>query len=323
MPRNDAAILRLEFEDNHHAFAVFGDLNKNLNAIEKALEVRIDQMGNHVELSGRENAIQAAAELLNDLYRRASEGQDLSVDIIKDNLKLAQKNHNLDSLEGKATTLSTKKSVIKPRTATQKAYIEALKKNDLVFGMGPAGTGKTYLAVAVAVNMFLSGKVKKIILTRPAVEAGENLGFLPGDLKEKVDPYLTPLFDALNDMLTPDLFEKMMEAGQIEIAPLAFMRGRTLSEAFVILDEAQNTTAAQMKMFLTRLGDGGRMAVNGDPGQIDLPPKAKSGLLQASQFLQDIEGIEFVTFTASDVVRHPLVAEVINAYNKHGESFSC
>ena len=179
MPKNDATILRLEFEDNYNAFAVFGDLNKNLIAIEKALEVRIDQMGNHVELSGRENAIQAAAEILNDLYRRSCSGQDLSVDVIKDNLKLAQKNHNLDSLDGKGTALSTKKAVIKPRTATQKSYIEALQKNDLVFGMGPAGTGKTYLAVAVAVNMFLSGKIKKIILTRPAVEAGENLGFLP------------------------------------------------------------------------------------------------------------------------------------------------
>ncbi|MEM6603257.1 MAG: PhoH family protein [Pseudomonadota bacterium] len=323
MPKENAAILRLEFEDNGHAFMVFGDLNRNLTAIEKKLSVRIDQNGNQVELSGAENAVEAAAELLNDLYHHASTNVPLSEDHVEDKLKLVIENHRLDSLECQKTSLATKKAVIKPRTPSQKAYIEALQKNEMVFGLGPAGTGKTYLAVAVAVNMFLSGQVTKIILTRPAVEAGENLGFLPGDLKEKVDPYLRPLFDALNDMLPGEIFEKMIEAGQIEIAPLAFMRGRTLAQSFVILDEAQNTTAAQMKMFLTRLGEKGRMAINGDPGQIDLPAKVQSGLLQARDYLQDVEGIEFIEFSDADVVRHPLVARIIRAYNAHGTGVSC
>jgi len=250
-------------------------------------------------------------------------GEIIDMNLVRDTLRLFEQQHSIEAPEIAGKHLSTKKNVIKPRTINQGLYVEALQKHDLVFGLGPAGTGKTYLAVAVAVNHFLSGKVKKIILTRPAVEAGENLGFLPGDLKEKVDPYLRPLFDALSDMLPQELFERMLESEQIEIAPLAFMRGRTLSNAFVILDEAQNTTPAQMKMFLTRLGDSGRMAVNGDLSQTDLPHKVKSGLLEATQFLRDIPEIAFVEFTEDDVVRHPLVAKVIKAYNKNGASFSC
>lgn len=323
MPNKESVVLTLEFQDNTHAFTIFGDLNRNLIALEKALQIRIDQIGNKVELSGAEKSVEVAAELLNNLYHKSSQGQNITVHDLEDGLRLVRDNHKMNSLDDKEVTIQTRKNVIHPRTQNQKLYVQALQKYDLVFGAGPAGTGKTYLAVAMAVHYFLSGKVKKIILTRPAVEAGEKLGFLPGDLKEKVDPYLRPLFDALADMLPIDLFNKMMETEQIEIAPLAFMRGRTLSHAFVILDEAQNTTPAQMKMFLTRLGEGGKMAINGDPGQIDLPVKTESGLVQAMDYLTGIPEISMIEFTDMDVVRHPLVAKVIRAYNKNGASFSC
>lgn len=323
MPKTENTVLKLEFEDNRIAALVFGDLNKHLTEIERRLGTRIDQFGNQIEISGTDDRVSLTAEILTKLYSKGNVGEIIDMTIVRDALRLIEQQHSIEAPEISGRHLSTKKNVIKPRTINQGIYVEALQKHDLVFGLGPAGTGKTYLAVAVAVNYFLAGKVKKIILTRPAVEAGENLGFLPGDLKEKVDPYLRPLFDALSDMLPQDLFERMMESEQIEIAPLAFMRGRTLSNAFVILDEAQNTTPAQMKMFLTRLGDGGRMAVNGDLSQTDLPYKVKSGLLEASEFLRDIPEISFVEFTDDDVVRHPLVAKVIKAYNKNGASFSC
>ena len=323
MPNEKSVVLTLEFQDNKHAFTIFGDLNRNLIALEKAMHIRIDQIGNKVELSGTQKSVEIAAELLNNLYHKSSQGQNITSSDFEDGLRLIGDNHKITNLDDKDVTIQTRKNVIRPRTHNQKLYVQALQKHDLVFGAGPAGTGKTYLAVAVAVHYFLSGKVKKIILTRPAVEAGEKLGFLPGDLKEKVDPYLRPLFDALADMLPPDLFNKMMETEQIEIAPLAFMRGRTLSHAFVILDEAQNTTPAQMKMFLTRLGEGSKMAINGDPGQIDLPVKTESGLVQAMDYLGGIPEISMVEFTDADVVRHPLVAQIIRAYNKNGASFSC
>jgi phosphate starvation-inducible PhoH-like protein len=213
--------------------------------------------------------------------------------------------------------IRTRKKTVEPRTVTQKSYVENLFAKELVFGLGPAGTGKTYLAVAAAVSMFINGLVDKIILARPAVEAGERLGFLPGDMKEKIDPYMQPLYDALNDFFPPKQVEKLIEDKRIEIAPLAFMRGRTLSNAFVVLDEAQNATTMQMKMFLTRMGEGSRMAITGDTSQIDLPRGVTSGLVQAEAVLHDVKGVGFTRFTAQDVVRHPMVAKIITAYDKH------
>jgi phosphate starvation-inducible PhoH-like protein len=221
-----------------------------------------------------------------------------------------------EAIPGEDLVLRTRKRHIAPRTPTQADYLRALDKNDLVFGLGPAGTGKTYLAVAKAVSMMIRGEVDRIILSRPAVEAGERLGFLPGDLKEKVDPYLRPLYDALYDMLPGDQVVKRLTAGEIEVAPLAFMRGRTLNDSFVILDEAQNTTSEQMKMFLTRLGYGSKAVITGDVTQVDLPPGKQSGLKEAQMLLQEIEGIRFITFTERDVVRHPLVQEIISAYGR-------
>jgi phosphate starvation-inducible PhoH-like protein len=216
---------------------------------------------------------------------------------------------------GDDVTIRTRRRVIQPRSPTQRDYLEAIRDRDLVFGLGPAGTGKTYLAVAMAVSMLTSGTVERIVLSRPAVEAGERLGFLPGDLKDKVDPYLRPLYDALHDMLPADQIGKRLESGEIEVAPLAFMRGRTLAHAFVILDEAQNTTAMQMKMFLTRLGEGSRMVITGDLSQIDLPPGVPSGLRDAIDTLNGVEGVRFVNFSDRDVVRHDLVARIVRAYD--------
>jgi phosphate starvation-inducible PhoH-like protein len=224
----------------------------------------------------------------------------------------------LDMFPGGRVEIRTRKRVIEPRTPTQRVYVQELFNREMVFGIGPAGTGKTYLAVAAAVAMFLDGRVDRIILSRPAVEAGERLGFLPGDMKEKIDPYLRPLYDALNDMIPGRQTAKLMEEGKIEVAPLAFMRGRTLAHAFVVLDEAQNCSEMQMKMFLTRMGEGSRMAITGDPTQIDLPRGQRSGLVQALDFLQGVGGIGFVHFSAADVVRHPLVARIVEAYARGG-----
>jgi phosphate starvation-inducible protein PhoH and related proteins len=315
MTDNDNHTIVVNFSNNNQALIVFGDMNKNLTKLEKALKVRIDQIGNHIEISGSGDTIQKTKDLLHELYQYAAKNTDITP-MLDDALRLQEKQTTLKEMHSDAVTLKTRKNNIKPRTENQKLYIEALKKHDMVFGAGPAGTGKTYLAVAVAVAELVAGRVKKIILTRPAVEAGEHLGFLPGDLKEKVDPYLRPLYDALHDMLPVDNVEKLMETNVIEIAPLAYMRGRTLSNAFIILDEAQNTTATQMKMFVTRLGEGSKMAINGDPGQIDLPPKVTSGLVQSLEILKNIDDIAIVTFTEDDVVRHPLVAKIIRAYNK-------
>jgi phosphate starvation-inducible PhoH-like protein len=307
--------LIVNFSNNQQASSVFGDMNKNLTKIEKALCVRIDQMGNHIEITGALEQVAKTKDLMQHLYNAAVKNADITP-ILDDALRIQHTQTTITQMQSPAVTLKTRKQNIKPRTPNQKLYIEALKNHNMVFGAGPAGTGKTYLAVAVAVAELVAGRVSKIILTRPAVEAGENLGFLPGDLKEKVDPYLRPLYDALHDMLPAENVEKLLETNVIEIAPLAFMRGRTLSNAFIILDEAQNTTAVQMKMFLTRLGEGSKMAINGDPGQIDLPPKVTSGLVQALELLKNIDDIAIVHFTEDDVVRHPLVAKIIRAYNK-------
>ena len=288
-----------------------------MKLIEEALNVEISTFGNHVSIKGNDEACKNAKEAINALYSKVSRGIEIGEQEVKAAIRMSggeideKKNIDLNNI-----VLKTKKRHIYPRSQTQAKYILEMMDNELVFGLGPAGTGKTYLAVALAVSMMLDGTIDKIILSRPAVEAGENLGFLPGDLKDKVDPYLRPLYDALYEMLPAEQVDKKLAAGEIEIAPLAFMRGRTLSNAFVILDEAQNTTPMQMKMFLTRLGENSRMVVNGDLSQVDLPRGTISGLKDALATLKNIKGIGSVTFSAEDVVRHGLVAKIVCAYEK-------
>jgi phosphate starvation-inducible PhoH-like protein len=271
-----------------------------------------------------DGAAQASA-ILQSLYTRLEQGRPVTpADVIAElrmnmaGADAASADQQMEMFRGGAVEIKTRKKLVEPRTEAQKAYVEALFKNEMSFGIGPAGTGKTYLAVAVGVSMFITGRVDKIILSRPAVEAGERLGFLPGDMKEKVDPYMQPLYDALNDFLPAKQMAKLMEDKAIEIAPLAFMRGRTLANAFVVLDEAQNATSMQMKMFLTRLGEGSRMVITGDRTQIDLPRGVQSGLADAERLLSNIPKISFNYFTSKDVVRHPLVAAVIEAYDADG-----
>jgi phosphate starvation-inducible PhoH-like protein len=273
-------------------------------------------------LIGEDESLASAVSILQSLYNRIEQGRDvLPVDVVtalRMNSTIVSDKRNAKQLtmfKDSNIEIKTRKKIIEPRTEAQSSYVKSLFNHELAFGIGPAGTGKTYLAVAVAVSMFISGRVDKIILSRPAVEAGERLGFLPGDLKEKVDPYMQPLYDALNDFLPAKQMAKLIEDKVIEIAPLAFMRGRTLANAFVVLDEAQNATTMQMKMFLTRLGEGSRMAVTGDRTQIDLPNGVRSGLVDAERLLAKVSKISFNYFTAKDVVRHPLVAEIIEAYD--------
>ncbi len=308
-----------EFElfNNQLLQQIVGPSNSNLKLIEEALNVEISTFGNHVSIKGNDEACKNAKEAINALYSKVSRGIEIGEQEVKAAVRMSggeideKKNIDLNNI-----VLKTKKRHIYPRSQTQAKYILEMMDNELVFGLGPAGTGKTYLAVALAVSMMLDGTIDKIILSRPAVEAGENLGFLPGDLKDKVDPYLRPLYDALYEMLPAEQVDKKLAAGEIEIAPLAFMRGRTLSNAFVILDEAQNTTPMQMKMFLTRLGENSRMVVNGDLSQVDLPRGTISGLKDALATLKNIKGIGSVTFSAEDVVRHGLVAKIVCAYEK-------
>jgi phosphate starvation-inducible PhoH-like protein len=275
-----------------------------------------------------------AQDILTYLFQKAKEGREITASEIdssyrflisdpKDTNKATGKKSSKNQkgkqmpLDEKSGIKTYKNKLISPRSPNQKVYIEKIRKNDMVFGVGPAGTGKTFLAVAAAVQMFQEGKIERMIFCRPAVEAGENLGFLPGSLMEKIDPYLRPIFDALNEMMPADDVVKKLESGEIEIAPLAFMRGRTLKNAFVVLDEAQNTTAMQMKMFLTRMGEGTRMVITGDPSQIDLPPGVPSGLKEAMSILSNVEEVPFIHFDAKDVVRHRLVTKIIEAYDKH------
>ena len=308
-----------EFElfNNQLLQQIVGPSNSNLKLIEEALNIEISTFGNHVSIKGNDEACKNAKEAINALYSKVSRGIEIGEQEVKAAVRMSggeideKKNIDLNNI-----VLKTKKRHIYPRSQTQAKYILEMMDNELVFGLGPAGTGKTYLAVALAVSMMLDGTIDKIILSRPAVEAGENLGFLPGDLKDKVDPYLRPLYDALYEMLPAEQVDKKLAAGEIEIAPLAFMRGRTLSNAFVILDEAQNTTPMQMKMFLTRLGENSRMVVNGDLSQVDLPRGTISGLKDALATLKNIKGIGSVTFSAEDVVRHGLVAKIVCAYEK-------
>ena len=303
---------RLSFDDNRLVASLAGEHDAHLQIVERAFGVRIDPRGNIFTISGPAPARIDAAAVLRRLYERLRAGQPLATDDVRAATRLASPADA--AVDDPGVSIKTPKRLVSPRTAAQRAYMDALGRADLNFGVGPAGTGKTYLAVAHAVGLYLSGKVERIVLSRPAIEAGERIGFLPGDMKEKVDPYLRPLYDALHDMLHADYVERRIAAGEIEIAPLAFMRGRTLARAAVILDEAQNATVAQIKMFLTRLGEGAHMAITGDPSQSDLPAGEVSGLADALTLLDGVEGVAVSRFTAADVVRHPLVARIIGAY---------
>ncbi len=312
----------LEYADNRLLIELCGEYDANLTAIESRLGVQIVRRGNVLTVIGQDEARDTAVRVLDALYQRLESGKSVEAADIDRELRMFPADmivseDQIELFKGDAAArveIKTRKKLIEPRTDAQKAYVENLFENELTFGIGPAGTGKTYLAVAVGVNMFIGGHVDKIILSRPAVEAGEKLGYLPGDMKDKVDPYMQPLYDALNDFLPGKQLAKMLEEKVIEIAPLAFMRGRTLSNAFVVLDEAQNATSMQMKMFLTRLGEGSRMVITGDRTQIDLPRGVSSGLRDAERLLRHIKSISFNYFTAKDVVRHHLVAKIIEAY---------
>ena len=310
---------------------LFGQYGQNLALIEGRLNVITEQRGNHVNLEGARDACERARRVLDGLYEQLKNGHDLSSGDVEGAIRLAISQGSLFTAEPAVAAaarpsfedINLRKRPVRARTPAQGAYIRALRRDALVFGTGPAGTGKTWLAVAHAVSLFERKEVDRIILSRPAVEAGERLGFLPGDLREKVDPYLRPVYDALYDLMDSRIVERALQTNEIEIAPLAFMRGRTLSNAAIILDEAQNTTAMQMKMFLTRLGENSRMIVTGDPSQVDLPPGQTSGLAEAMRLLHGVEGIGHATFTAEDVVRHELVARIVAAYDgaaarKHG-----
>ncbi len=308
--------LTLTFADNTLLQLLLGDHDRHLARIEQRLGVRLACRGNRISISGPAHQVVAAEAALAALYAQLENGESIDGPKIDAALRLADPLADPRLPLSDLPAIRTRKGVIGPRSTGQTAYIDLLARREMVFALGPAGTGKTYLAVAQAVAMLTSGKVDRIILSRPAVEAGERLGFLPGDLKEKVDPYLRPLYDALNDMLPGDQLARRMAAGEIEIAPLAFMRGRTLAHAFVILDEAQNTTPVQMKMFLTRMGEGTRMVITGDLSQIDLPPNIRSGLADALETLEGIPGIGVTRFSNADVVRHPLVARIVEAYDQ-------
>ncbi|HAJ19905.1 MAG TPA: phosphate starvation-inducible protein PhoH [Rhodospirillaceae bacterium] len=303
----------IEFEDNRLLPELFGEHDKNLVRIEAQLGITLINRGNQVAMTGSKDGVALAEEGLNRLYSRLRSGESLEDADIDAALRMV--GQPTDLFGQQEPIIRTRRRQISPRTPLQAEYVDLIRGNDLVFGIGPAGTGKTYLAVCMAVSMMLSGQVEKMILSRPAVEAGERLGFLPGDMKEKVDPYLRPIYDALYDTLPADQVSRKLENGEIEVAPLAFMRGRTLKNAFVLLDEAQNTTAMQMKMFLTRLGENSRMVVTGDLSQIDLPPGQISGLAEAVQTLSGIKGIGMTRFTSADVVRHPLVSKIVQAYD--------
>ncbi|MBY0092706.1 PhoH family protein [Priestia aryabhattai] len=310
--------INVQLDDSNEAISLFGVQDANLKRIEEEMQVSIISRGETVVVSGSTENVQLVEEMLKKLLNIIRKNISISERDVVYAIQLARKN-SLEFFEDvyeEEIGKNVKGKTIRIKTLGQSQYISAIKKNDLVFGIGPAGTGKTYLAVVMAVNALKNGHVQRIILTRPAVEAGESLGFLPGDLKEKVDPYLRPLYDALHDVLGTEHTQRLIERGVIEIAPLAYMRGRTLDDAFVILDEAQNTTMAQMKMFLTRLGFGSKMVITGDISQIDLPKGAQSGLAAVSKILTNVKGISFVHLEQSDVVRHPLVGRIIQAYEQ-------
>ncbi|MDH4411953.1 MAG: PhoH family protein [Rhizobium sp.] len=321
-PATDANHFILTFENNRLASELFGQFDQHLKLLEQRLQIEARARGNSVAITGELQATNQARRALDFLYARLQSGGAVEASDVEGAIRMAvaaDDQLSLPTLERKAklsmAQISTRKKTIAARTPTQDAYMRALERSELVFGVGPAGTGKTYLAVAHAAQLLERGVVDKIILSRPAVEAGERLGFLPGDMKDKVDPYLRPLYDALYDMIPGDKVERAITAGVIEIAPLAFMRGRTLANAAIILDEAQNTTSMQMKMFLTRLGENGRMIITGDPSQVDLPRGVTSGLVEALNVLKGVEGVSVVRFKDTDVVRHPLVGRIVQAYD--------
>lgn len=308
----------VEFADNRLLSSLFGEHHSHLTRIEQMLDVEIAARGNKLVISGPDPARYEAKETLQSLYKRLTRNEEISMGDVEGALRIATIAAAKDE-DGSETgdIIRTPKRHISPRSKNQVGYLRALRDHELVFGVGPAGTGKTYLAVAKAVSLLIEGHVERIILSRPAVEAGEHLGFLPGDMQEKVDPYLRPLYDAIYDMLPAEHVTKRIESGEIEVAPLAFMRGRTLAHSFIILDEAQNCTPVQMKMFLTRLGEGAHMAITGDPSQVDLPKGNRSGLTEALDILSGVEGVGVIRFGEKDVVRHPLVTRIVRAYNAH------
>lgn len=317
----------LDLPDNRLLVELCGEYDRNLAKIEVGALVQIMRRGNHLVIVGDDEQRTLAAQVITDLYDRLEQGRSVEPGDVDAALRMnlggadpvEPTGAQLQMFPTGKVEIQTRKKLIEPRTDAQKAYVTALFSNELAFGIGPAGTGKTYLAVAVGVAMFIGGHVDRIILSRPAVEAGEKLGYLPGDMKDKVDPYMQPLYDALNDFLPAKQMQKLIEEKRIEIAPLAFMRGRTLANAFVVLDEAQNATSMQMKMFLTRLGEGSRMVITGDRTQVDLPRGVQSGLADAERLLTRLPNISFSYFTAKDVVRHPLVAAIIQAYDAEAE----
>ena len=312
---DDHDTLTLAFDDNRLLSLLFGEHDEHIALIEHRMGVAITPRGNRVSIRGMGPARDGAKNVLSQLYQRARRGLEINRGEVEGAIRMNQSVHDKEVKEG---TVRTRRKLVMPRTLMQKNYVEAIRKNELVFGIGPAGTGKTYLAVACAAEALMNGEVDRIILSRPAVEAGERLGFLPGDMKDKVDPYLRPLYDALYDMLPTEQVERRIASGEIEIAPIAFMRGRTLGDAFIILDEAQNTTPQQMKMFLTRFGMRSRMVICGDPNQTDLPPGATSGLNDAVTKLEGIPKLSMIRFSSADVVRHPLVGRIVQAYEGPG-----
>ena len=299
--------------------ALFGNFDQNIKFIEEEVGVKITARATRLEITGEEERVKLAVRVIQELLDMIQNHETLNISRIDYAIQLARsgKEDVIHELMTDVICVNNRGQQVRCKTLGQKRYVQAISQNDIVFGIGPAGTGKTYLAMAMAVTAFRNKEVRRIVLTRPAVEAGEKLGFLPGDLQNKVDPYLRPLYDALYDLLGTETYNKLMERGIIEIAPLAYMRGRTLDDSFIILDEAQNTTSEQMKMFLTRLGQGSRAIVTGDVTQMDLPPGKKSGLVEASHILQEIKGLEFVYLTYKDVVRHELVMRIIEAYGRY------
>ena len=311
----------LAFDDNRLASGLFGQYSQNLALIERKLGVTADQRGNHLTIEGSRDGCEQARRVLEGLYEQLKRGGEVTEGDVEGAIRLAIAQGSLfdyDSTTERQPSeeINLRKRPVRARTAAQESYIRALKRHALVFGTGPAGTGKTWLAVAYAVLMFERKEVDRIVLSRPAVEAGERLGFLPGDMREKVDPYLRPIYDALYDLMDARIVERALQTNEIEIAPLAFMRGRTLANSVIILDEAQNTTSMQMKMFLTRLGENSRMIVTGDPSQVDLPAGQKSGLAEAVELLKGVPGIGYAEFSAADVIRHELVGRIVEAYDR-------
>ena len=305
---------RMAFEDNAVVARLYGNHDAHLVRVEALTGAQLNARGNQLDVTGAGDEVAIASKALTSLYERLKRGLSVEMADVDASVRFARNGNNGND-GGDGESIRTRRRTIAARTPGQRGYLQALRERDMVFSLGPAGSGKTYLAVAMGVSLLLAGKVERIVLSRPAVEAGERLGFLPGDMKEKIDPYLRPLYDALHDMIPAEQIAHRMESGEIEIAPLAFMRGRTLAHCFVILDEAQNTTPMQMRMFLTRLGEGSRMVITGDPSQTDLPNNQKSGLTDAVDTLEDVPGIRFVRLTSQDVVRHDLVTRIVEAYD--------